>query len=120
MVEVPEFTAEAQYFETQLYWLKDGAWVKVNANCGTCNIYPRSANTPTINYIHPGNAMNIYEQGCWTSWKSLDDPNDTNDIESGRAHHLATWATVASVTNKKLLQKLKSHSKTIHICTNVL
>ena len=106
LVEVPEFTAEAQYFETQLYWLKDGAWAKVNANCGTCNIYPRSANTPTINYIHPGNAMNIYEEGFWTSWKSLDDPNDTNDIESGRAHHLATWATVALVTNYKIFAEI--------------
>ena len=28
LVEVPEFAAAAQYFETQLYWLKDGAWVK--------------------------------------------------------------------------------------------
>ena len=81
LVEVPVISHFAEYYETQLYHLNGGKWERVVADCGGCNLYLRSDKTPTVNRIFPGNAMNIFQGGFWTSWKSLDDPNDDNDHE---------------------------------------
>jgi len=82
LVEVPTFSTWSDYYETHLYHLSNGQWDRVNAQCGGCRLYLRSDKTPTIDYIMPGNAMNIFQTGFWTSWRSLDDPNDTHDHES--------------------------------------
>jgi hypothetical protein len=77
LVEVPTITDPSDYYEVQLFWLSDGNWLKIDAQCGQCKLYVQNDKTPTINQIFPGNSMSPFQTGFWTAWKSLDTPEGT-------------------------------------------